>query len=228
MGGRSRRLASALARTGQELVLWPRRLRSIPLLAYSISCVLIGIGIGVRFLLGEALAGAPFFPDLPGSRHRYASRRTWAGPAGDGPWRRLRLALPVPRARFLGRRYRPPPGTAHNVCAARGLRLPVDRLADQERRAERGACGAQRAPHEGAAASRQEPRPTRFLAVERSSRACRCRRAAGALGCFSSRTGGRLALPEHVHPGASRWTSSSTCNTSARRRSKALPPPTAR
>jgi len=58
-------LALALARAGQELVLWPRRLRSIPLLAYAVSCALIGIGVAVRFVLGEALAGAPFFPIFP-------------------------------------------------------------------------------------------------------------------------------------------------------------------
>jgi DNA-binding transcriptional LysR family regulator len=44
---RSRHWGLALARAGQELVRWNRRVRSIPLLAFAVSCALIGIAITI-------------------------------------------------------------------------------------------------------------------------------------------------------------------------------------
>lgn len=63
--GRSRLWGPALSRAGQELVQWNRRLRSIPVLPYAVSCALIGLAIGVRLLLGEALQGVPFITIFP-------------------------------------------------------------------------------------------------------------------------------------------------------------------
>jgi two-component system, sensor histidine kinase PdtaS len=58
-------LALALSRAGREVVLWNRRLRSVPLLPYAVSCGLVGIAIGMRLLLGEALTGVPFITIFP-------------------------------------------------------------------------------------------------------------------------------------------------------------------
>jgi len=63
--GSNNRLALALSRAGQEVVLWNRRLSGVPLLPYALSGALIAIAIGVRFLLGEAMAGVPFITILP-------------------------------------------------------------------------------------------------------------------------------------------------------------------
>jgi two-component sensor histidine kinase len=58
-------LALALSRAGWELILWNRRVRSTPLLAYALSCALVGLAIGVRLLLGDALIGVPFITVFP-------------------------------------------------------------------------------------------------------------------------------------------------------------------
>lgn len=58
-------MAMRLSRAGHELILWTRRLRSIPPLAYAVSCALIAVAVGVRLLLGEALEGVPFITIFP-------------------------------------------------------------------------------------------------------------------------------------------------------------------
>ena len=65
LSSRSREISSGLSRAVRELILWTGRLRLVPLLGYALSCLIIGLALGIRLLLGDALQGVPYITIFP-------------------------------------------------------------------------------------------------------------------------------------------------------------------
>ena len=65
LSSRSCEISSGLSRAVRELILWTGRLRLVPLLGYALSCLIIGLALGIRLLLGDALQGVPYITIFP-------------------------------------------------------------------------------------------------------------------------------------------------------------------
>jgi K+-sensing histidine kinase KdpD len=150
----------------QEFMLWSRGFRRRSAATYAVSCLLIGMAIGVRLLFGEALPGVPYITIFPAVI--VATYLGGLGPGllatvlgGVGAWYFL---LPTPYSFALAKDASPLSLVVY-LCVAGFQCLLINWLIGiAEQNARLGE--SQRTAAQRAAASSEEPPPDRLRSFE--------------------------------------------------------------